>query len=569
MAETILYSELSNKGAVLALFDHSGFAGIYPLGPLTTIGRASSGSNCDIPVNSRLVSRNHAKIVFADSEYRYIDSGSTNGTQINGVHIGNGPDESKSAILKNGDILKFYRHGSSSEEDRVTAVFSTVLDSKTSWKVLPLYDTAEILVGRSNAAGVKIENNMISEKHASFFKAHAGWAIIDHNSKNGVFRNGKRVTSPGYLEVQDVIRVADSYFIFLGDRLLVPAEMNSTAPAGGTLEQSAEKDRPAPVREAPIHTPEIHHPAPAGETPVQNPATGRQTPVEETPKPRRKQRDEGDLVIHITERSVVKRFEKLLLLQDINLTISSGEMVLILGGSGAGKTTFMNAVMGYEKATGSILYRDTDIYEEYESMKYEIGFVPQQDLLRGSDTVYDTIENAAQMKLPKRMSHVVREEKITKVLEELGLSRERDSLVSKLSGGQKKRLSIAVELIANPSLFFLDEPDSGVDDIMGRGLMENLRHIADSGKIVMMISHSPERAADLFDKVLVLAKSTVDNCGHMAFFGTPDEAFKFFGVTVFRDIVRKINRPDENGEGMSDYFIEKYRKMTEGGEIHE
>lgn len=195
-------------------------------------------------------------------------------------------------------------------------------------------------------------------------------------------------------------------------------------------------------------------------------------------------------------------------------------------------------------------------------MKYEIGFVPQQDLLRGSDTVYDTLSNAAEMKLPRKMSYEAREERIDEVLEELGLSREKQTLVSKLSGGQRKRLSIAVEFIANPSLFFLDEPDSGVDDIMGRGLMENLRGIANQGKIVMVITHSPERAADLFDKVIVLAKSTKDNCGHLAFYGSVDEAFRFFEVSSFREIVKKINRPDENGGGLSDFFIGKYAEYS-------
>ena len=239
-------------------------------------------------------------------------------------------------------------------------------------------------------------------------------------------------------------------------------------------------------------------------------------------------------------------------------------MVLILGGSGAGKTTFINAVMGYEKAAGTILYRDTDIYAEYEKMKYEIGFVPQQDLLRGSDTVYDTLSNAAEMKLPRKVSFEDRQERINQVLEQLGLSRERDTLVSKLSGGQRKRLSIAVEFIADPGLFFLDEPDSGLDDIMGRGLMESLRGIADKGKIVMLITHSPERAADLFDKVIVLAKSTRDNCGHLAFYGSVEEAFRFFEVDAFRSIVKKLNRPDENGEGLSDYYIDKFAATDRG-----
>ena len=144
---------------------------------------------------------------------------------------------------------------------------------------------------------------------------------------------------------------------------------------------------------------------------------------------------------------------------------------------------------------------------EYDKMKYDIGYVPQQDLLRPSDTVYNTLKNAAEMKMPKRTTPDEKEERIMTVLELLGLSRESESLVKKLSGGQRKRLSIAVEFIANPSLFFLDEPDSGLDGIMARSLMHSLRKIADENKIVMVITHAPDRAAELFDKVIVLAKN--------------------------------------------------------------
>ena len=194
-------------------------------------------------------------------------------------------------------------------------------------------------------------------------------------------------------------------------------------------------------------------------------------------------------------------------------------------------------------------------------MKYKIGFVPQQDLLRGSDTVYDTLENAAEMKLPNSMKRAQKLERIEQVLQTLGLQRERNSLVSKLSGGQRKRLSIAVEYIADPSLFFLDEPDSGLDGIMARTLMENLRTIADEGKIVMVISHGPDRAAELFDKVVVLAKSAKDNCGHLAFFGKPEQAREFFDTPTLEGVVRRINRPDEGGDGLPDYYIEKYGAM--------
>lgn len=533
MANTVFFNARTSESAVLIMFNKQGVFATNKLGTLTTIGRATEQSNCDIKISSPIVSRSHGEIAMINGEYHYRDLNSTNGTYINNVLIGqNSAVNKQAAVLNDGDVLCFdIRKDGQSRPDCVFALFTTFCNANSEWSSLELNnDMVEICVGRSAQSVLQIDNDTISEKHASFFCSSNGWAIIDHQSTNGVYLNGKKMSTPRYLKAYDVVRIVDSYFIFTGEQLLFSKGITNL------------ENKKVPKQQIPVITsPPV----------VQNVSI---IPVQ----------TQGQLVINITERSVIQRFKKLLLLQDINLTVSNGEMVLILGGSGAGKTTFINAVMGYEKASGKIMYKETDIYAEYEQMKYEIGFVPQQDLLRGSDTVYDTLSNAAEMKLPRRMSYEDREERITTVLEELGLSREKETLVSKLSGGQRKRLSIAVEFIANPSLFFLDEPDSGVDDIMGRGLMENLRTIANQGKIVMVITHSPERAAGLFDKVIVLAKSTKDNCGHLAFYGSVNDAFKFFEVSCFREIVRKINRPDENGEGLSDYYIDKYTTYSKG-----
>ncbi|MBQ2668681.1 MAG: FHA domain-containing protein [Clostridia bacterium] len=527
MAKTVFFDAHASKSAALVLFNKEQVLGTNRLNILTSIGRATERSTCDIKINAPIVSRSHGEIAFIDGEYYYRDLNSTNGTYINNVLIGkNSPVNQQVKQLQDGDILCFdIRQNGKSRPDCVYALFTTFGNTNCKWSSLALEsDIVEVCIGRSGQSALQINSDVISEKHASFFFTSNGWAIIDHQSTNGVYLNGKRMSAPRYLEAFDVVRIADTYLIFTGDRLLFS---NGIA----NFEEQPVQSQPS--------------------------LAVAETPVRSTVNPGQPKTD-GQLIINITERSVMQRFRKMLLLQDINLSVSNGEMVLILGGSGAGKTTFINAVMGYEKASGKILYKDTDIYAEYEQMKYEIGFVPQQDLLRGSDTVYDTLSNAAEMKLPRKISYEDREHRIDIVLDQLGLSREKETLVSKLSGGQRKRLSIAVEFIANPSLFFLDEPDSGLDDIMGRSLMENLRTIADQGKIVMVITHSPERASDLFDKVIVLAKSTKDNCGHLAFYGSVSEAFKFFEVSSFREIVKKINRPDENGEGLSDFFIDKY-----------
>ncbi len=271
---------------------------------------------------------------------------------------------------------------------------------------------------------------------------------------------------------------------------------------------------------------------------------------------------DSSLSINIDERSVHKAMKKVTLLKDINLSIEPGNMVLILGGSGAGKSTFVNAVTGYEKADATIREGSLDYYKDYDKVKYRIGFVPQENLMREEDTVGSTVKNAADMRLPADMGAEEKDRRIKAVLETFGLSGREKELVSKLSGGQKKRLSICTEFIAEPSLFILDEPDSGLDGIMANELMENLRMIACSGKIVLVITHAPDRVAHLFDKVIVLAKSTETKIGQLAFYGGIQEARDFFGVDTMENVVKCINAKNEGGEGRADEFIEKYREYA-------
>ncbi len=471
----------------------------YDVKSFMTVGRSTEKQKADVDLRAKFVSRAHGEIYRDASGVFYVDVNSTNGTYVNGLKL---PPKTK-YYLKDGDVLHIFNDDKKAATEFICMIFSSNFPCDSEIGRIEIDNSmAEINIGRGVGRGAVLQDRTVSANHASFFSAKLGWAVVDHNSLNGVYINNVRITHPSYLSFGDCVRIGTTHFIYDGKKFLY--QKVNTA-----LASSAEA----------------------------SPVT---------------------LDIHIEHRSVWQRARKLMLLQNINMTIQSGEMVLILGGSGAGKTTFMNAVMGYEKAEGRIMHGDTDIYEDFESMKYKIGFVPQQDLIRTSDSVYDTLSNAAEMKMPQSTSKEERAARIEKVLETLGLQRERNSLVSKLSGGQKKRLSIAVEYIANPSLFFLDEPDSGLDGIMSKSLMQNLRNIADEGKIVMVISHAPDRASELFNKVVVLAKSVQDNCGHLAFFGSIEEAKDFFDTDSLEGVVKRINRADEGGDGLSDFYIQKY-----------
>ncbi|MBQ6504189.1 MAG: ABC transporter ATP-binding protein [Flexilinea sp.] len=269
------------------------------------------------------------------------------------------------------------------------------------------------------------------------------------------------------------------------------------------------------------------------------------------------------LTVNLDKREVADGlFQKKTLLKDIHMNIKPGRLVMLLGGSGAGKTTYVNAINGYEKADAKVMLNGRNVYKEYAKMQYECGFVPQSDLMRGKDTVLHTLNDYAQMRLPSNFTSKDRKDRVEEALTIFGLGPVRNSMVSQLSGGQRKRLSIAMEFLSNPSLLILDEPDSGVDGVMAKELFKQMRKVADTGRIVIAITHTPDRVIDMFDDVIILAKDS-DRTGRLAFYGTVDECRKFFGKERMEDIVKCINRPEEGGDGHADEFIIKYAQEVQ------
>ena len=272
--------------------------------------------------------------------------------------------------------------------------------------------------------------------------------------------------------------------------------------------------------------------------------------------------DDG-LTVNLKDRHVTEFFHKRYLLRDIHMSIPQGHMVLLLGGSGAGKTTFLNAVNGFEKADAKVMLNGSNMYTEYKKMQYEVGFVPQQEMIRTKDTVESTLLDAAELRLSVDIPEKERRKRVKEVMEIFGLTPVAGHMVEKLSGGQKKRLSISMEFLSNPSLFILDEPDSGLDGVMARELFQQLRGIADTGRIVIVITHTPDRVIDLFDDVIVLAKDST-RTGRLAFYGSIDQAREFFGKEKMEDILKSINQKEEGGDGLADEFVMKYAEVQHG-----
>jgi ABC transport system ATP-binding/permease protein len=228
------------------------------------------------------------------------------------------------------------------------------------------------------------------------------------------------------------------------------------------------------------------------------------------------------------------------LLNDISLVIPPRKFVALVGGSGAGKSTLMDALNGLRPAQeGKVYYNGVDYYRNLAAFNTQLGYVPQDDIVHRDLTVERALYYAARLRLPGDFTKEQIQWRIDEVLEDVEMTERRGLLVSKLSGGQRKRVSIALELLANPSVFFLDEPTSGLDPGLDRKMMALLRRLADRGRTVVLVTHATNNI-NACDYVCFLAQG-----GRMAFFGPPNEAKAYFEKTDFAEIYSALEPTKE------------------------
>lgn len=464
-----------------------------------TVGRRS---DVDIKLDSAIVSRVQGQFIWNDTDqcYYYMDCNSKNGTFYNGSFLEKMNERGSRAVkLSDGDILRITRRDMDNPHpDAVMMIYSTSFSSDDKWARCNLTDQIDtVKIGRASDCTIKIDDIRVSSKHAVLKKENGIWYIYDTGSKNGVFVNSEPISGKYRIDPRDVIRIVDTVIIFFGDSFVYNLSMSKGTSLG----------------------------------------------------------------IDIKEKNVGTILNRKTLLKDIKVEINSGEMILVLGGAGAGKTTFMKAVLGESKAKGKIILDGQDFYRHYRVLKYKIGIVPQFPSIRDSEKVSDIVLDASKMNLNPDLSDNEKQKIINQVKTRYSLNEIWDTYYERISGGQKKRVSIAIATFNNPSLFFLDEPDSGLDYANRRTVMEALKTTADQNKMVMVITHAPNDAADLFSRVIVLAKSYNDKAGHVAFCGTVKDALSFFEVNDLQSIVVRINAKSEGGEGRADEFIQKYKML--------
>ena len=241
------------------------------------------------------------------------------------------------------------------------------------------------------------------------------------------------------------------------------------------------------------------------------------------------------------------------ILDQVSLVIEPREFVALVGPSGAGKSTLMGALAGYRRAErGTLRVNGDDFYANYDCYRAVLGYVPQDDILHASLTVEDALTFTAKLRLPADTTAAEISARIVRVLEEVEMSEQRKQTIADLSGGERKRVSIASELLADPSLFFLDEPTSGLDPGLEKRMMYTLRYLADSGRTVVLVTHATANITQC-DLVAFMAE------GRLVYYGPPSGALQMFGAVSgdFADIYTRLQgRASEELAAQSDLAFE-------------
>jgi ABC transport system ATP-binding/permease protein len=325
-------------------------------------------------------------------------------------------------------------------------------------------------IGRATDNDIVIPDVLASRHHATLIPGPSGTEIRDERSINGTFVNGARVDS-AMLKDGDTVTIGNVDLVFRGGTLVRRTETEAATRTGGL---------------------EVHG--------VTWTIEGNKT-----------------------------------LLDNISVAARPGMLTAVIGPSGAGKSTFARLVAGYtHPTTGTVAFEGHDVHAEYASLRSRIGMVPQDDVVHGQLTVRQALMYAAELRLPPDTNKADREKVVYEVLEELEMTKHLDTRVDKLSGGQRKRASVALELLTGPSLLILDEPTSGLDPALDRQVMTMLRQLADAGRVVLVVTHSLTYL-DVCDQVLLLAPG-----GKTAFYGPPDEIGPSMGTTNWADIFSTV-----------------------------
>lgn len=484
-------------------FDLDQFPRNYVLmGRGTTHGKTGAINDIQVPESIPFVSRAHCVFQKDDSgRWQIVDSHSANGIAFNGqrvashylndgdkIYIGTDPNESVLILFssrmehKTPEYTVLY-DGNAPVGGQSSAGVVTSTANKATDVVggFSLAGVQRCVIGRAAECNIVLDHPTVSRQHCIIAKTNGQYYIYDNNSTNGVILNGQLLHGATPLNQMDRISIAGYSFIFCDECLY------GYAPSGGV-----------------------------------------------------------SLSVSELCKKVGKGASEKTITNDVNLYIEPNKFVAIIGGSGAGKTTLLNCMSGMTDFTsGEVLINGESIRTSGKSLRSLMGYVPQQDIVYDSLTLERMLWYSAKLRMPPDTSADEIRSKIDETLSVVELSDHRQTLISKLSGGERKRASIAVELLASPRLFFLDEPSSGLDPGTEKHLMQMLKRLSTTGKTVIMVTHTVQNL-DLCDTVICMGRG-----GVLCYAGPPKDALRFFNKSKPTDIYDDLN---ENSAATADRF---------------
>lgn len=416
----------------------------------------------------------------------------------------------------------------------------------------------DVIVGRDVRADLRIPHPGISRSHTILRHLDGGWVAIDDQSLHGMYVDGQRVSS---VDLRDGVTIA------LGnpEGPQLSFEMTPVPPsAAPTTRIAAPHHGPITIGRA-AHNDivvtdvlaSLHHatlvPTPAGvhlENTGGNGTFVNGEYVTDAPLTDDDIVTIGNVDFVFTKGNLERRTKAAattgglevrglgytvdhdtVLLDRVSFTARPGTLTAVIGPSGAGKSTLSQVIVGAARpSVGAVSFEGRDVHAAYASLRNRIGIVPQDDILHGRLTVAQALNYAAELRMPDDTSARDRAQVISEVLDELELTPHAATRVDTLSGGQRKRVSVAIELLTGPSLLVLDEPTTGLDPALDRAVMAMLRRLADAGRVIVVVTHSLT-FLDTCDQVLLLAPG-----GKTAFCGPPEELETAIGATDWADI---------------------------------
>lgn len=476
---------------------------------IVSIGRHPGN---DVVLSDPRVSSKHARVTFEADGVFLEDLGSSNGTFLDGQagRIARLKLEPEHVIcfgrtrLPATALLRFGGLTAADERDGAATELGGGRD--VGHGAINLSGrTGSLVMGRSAACDLRLDYPMVSARHARLTIRNGDLTITDLGSSNGTFVNGRRIHRPTPVKPGDQIGLAAVWFVLSEDgRSLLSQDVA------------------------------------------------------------------GDVTIEARGLGVTVNRSKRLL-GGVDLCVMPGELVGLMGPSGAGKSTLISALNGYVPPTeGAVTINGRDLYRNFGEFQGLVGYVPQDDIMHADLTVEEALYFSARLRLPIDFTDQEIAERIAKVLDELGLTGCEKTRIGNaerrgVSGGQRKRVNVAMELLTDPPLLFLDEPTSGLSSEDALSLMQLLRRLADSGKTIILTIHQPSLDVyRLMDNLIVVGKDAhAAASGQLVYFGPafPD-AIAFFDTAV------SATNPPQSADGVLrglarrpvEHWVQRYRQ---------